>query len=75
MSKDLINGEASIPCSWHGMEVTLEGGLAGDVMPRGGGGDVARGGGPTLPAGARQCPRWGRHCTVGQNGLLSVTVD
>ena len=35
MSKDLINGEASIPCIWHGMEVTLEGG--GRCPPQGGG--------------------------------------
>ena len=36
MSKDLINGEASIPCIWHGMTVTLEQGVEeGPSLPRG----------------------------------------
>ena len=36
MSKDLINGEASIPCIWHGMEVTLEQGVEEGARSRGG---------------------------------------
>ena len=36
MSKDLINGEASIPCIWHGMTVTLEQGVEEGARSRGG---------------------------------------
>ena len=36
MSKDLINGEASIPCIWHGMTVTLKQGVEDGARSRGG---------------------------------------